>query len=218
MVGLSHCRANLNWEYPEFCLLGFFISFYCAISSLWSHQTASVLSMSTSSFFLREPRLPLLVNRTMKGGRHVFSPQSFPAGAEFTGMIPRKICSHMPSAKSQKGDLSLIMSFFLKPFGGLPVVLRAKTKSLLKTFQALQIWPLLIPPFFLAPHPSHPDLPALSGALSPLPRTGPPLPVLHRVTPSGPNGNVIFFKGRVTEPPDWIRFFTDILLLLTYGL
>lgn len=102
-----------------------------------------------------------------------FPPRSFPAGAEFTGMIPRKICSHVPSAKSQKGDLSLIMSFFLKPFGGLPVVLRAKTKFLLKAFQALQIWPLLIPPFFLAPHRSHPDLPALSGALSPLPRTGP---------------------------------------------
>lgn len=81
----------------------------------------------------------------------ILLPQSFSSGAEFQVTIPRKICSCMPSCKTQKGDPNLYMSF-LKPFGDLLVVLRTKTKLLLEDFQALQIWLLFISLSFQAHH------------------------------------------------------------------
>lgn len=126
---------------------------------------------------------------------------------------PKEHLHCMASAQSQKGDPSLVPSFFLKPFGGLPIALRTKTEPLPKAFQAAQIWPSLIPPSFLVCHTpatltfQHFLEHTVSSA-----KNRPPSPSAAQCNPfQSQRKHSFFFKGRFAKPPDWIRFPKDLV-------
>lgn len=223
---------SLTWNTQGFLslLLGFLVAFCVAVSFFGAIRPDCLCPQHVYGLLVpQRARGSTSSEQDNEMGAPFLLPQSLPPGAECTQKIPRRIRGHTSSGKSQTGDPSPSTSFFLKPSAGLPVVLRTKTESLLQAFQALQIGLLLISPSFLTHHtPATLTFRRFLQHMVSSAKNRPPLPALRCVTPSGPNGNVIFMEEdllnlqtglgslRISRGP--LPLFVDIKLLLTYYL